>query len=155
CKGESRLAIVPSADAHRGILPCPRTRPAAGSSGLQAACNNAGTSTYTVNINAAVRPFLDLYPLPNGADFGDGTAQLFSNPKRPVEGDYTTGRVDHNFSNSDFFFVRYPFDRGVLSSPTQFPALAGDSQTKNQYVTLGETRIFSPRVLNTTRLGFN
>jgi len=154
-KGESRLAIVPSADAHRGILPCPRTRPAAGFTGLQAACNNAGTSTYTVNVNPSVRSFLDLYPFPNGSDFGDGTAQLFSNPKRPVDEDYTTGRVDHNFSNNDSFFVRYTFDRAVLSSPTQYPTLAVDSQTKNQYVTLGETRIFSPRVLNTTRLGFN
>src|SRR5262245_33621829 len=82
-RGESRLAVVPSADVHRGILPCPRVTPAAGFTGSQAPCNNAGTSTYTVNINPAVRPFLDLYPVPNGADFGDGTGQLFSNPKRP------------------------------------------------------------------------
>src|SRR5712691_11540828 len=35
-KGESRVAIVPSADAHRGILPCPGTRPAGGYTGSQA-----------------------------------------------------------------------------------------------------------------------
>src|SRR5437867_1697849 len=154
-KGESRLAVVPSADAHRGILPCPQTRPAAGFTGLQAPCNNAGTSTYTLNISPTVRPFLDLYPLPNGGDFGDGTAQLFSNPKRPVDEDYTTGRVDHNFSNSDSFFVRYTFSQAVLTNPTQYPTLTVDALTKSQYVTLGETRIFSPRVLNTARLGFN
>ncbi|PYS37820.1 MAG: hypothetical protein DMG14_19960 [Acidobacteria bacterium] len=154
-KGESRVAVVPNANAHQGILPCPRTRPAAGFTGSQAPCNSAGTSTYTANINPAVKPFLDLYPLPNGADFGDGTAQLFSNPKRPVDEDYTTGRVDHNFSNADSFFVRYTFDRAVQASPTQYPNVAVDAQTKNQYVTLSETRIFSPRVLNTARLGFN
>src|SRR5881396_68299 len=148
-KGESRLAVVPNADAHRGILPCPRTSPAGGFTGFQAPCNNAGTSTYTVPISAAVRPFLDLFPLPNGNDFGDGTAQLFSNPKQPVDEHYTTGRVDHNFSNSDSFFVRYTFSQAVLTNPTQYPTLTVDALTKSQYVTLGETRIFSPRVLNT------
>src|SRR5437867_8042883 len=154
-KGESRLAFVPNADAHRGILPCPRTSPAGGFTGSQASCNTPGTSTYAVNVSPAVRPFLDLFPLPNGADFGDGTARLFSNPKRPVDEDYTTGRVDHNFSNSDSFFVRYTFSRAVLNNPTQYPTLTVDALTKSQYVTLGETRIFSPRVLNTARLGFN
>src|SRR6059036_1787393 len=153
-KGLSRLAVVPNVDAHRGILPCP-ARPAAGYTGSQAPCNNAGTSIYTVNVNPSVRPFLDLYPLPNGADFGDGTAQLFSNPKQPIDEHYATGRVDHNFSNSDSFFVRYTFSQAVLNNPTQYPTLTVDALTKSQYVTLGETRIFSPRVLNTARLGFN
>src|SRR5881628_3476470 len=112
-KGESRLAFVPNADAHRGILPCPRTSPAGGFTGSRAPCNDPGTPTYAVNVSPAVRPFLDLFPLPNGADFGDGTARLFSNPKRPVDEDYTTGRVDHNFSNADSFFVRYTFDRAI------------------------------------------
>jgi len=154
-KGESRLAFVPNADAHRGILPCPRTSPAGGFTGSQASCNTPGTSTYAVNVSPAVRPFLDLFPLPNGADFGDGTARLFSNPKRPVDEDYTTGRVDHNFSNADSFFVRYTFDRAIQSTPTQYPTLAVDSLTRSQWITLSETRIFSPRVLNTARLGFN
>src|SRR3989441_1604966 len=154
-KGESRLAFVPNADAHRGILPCPRTSPAGGFTGSQVPCNTPGTSTYAVTISPAVRPFLDLFPLPNGADFGDGTARLFSNPKRPVDEDYTTGRVDHNFSNADSFFVRYTFDRAIQSTPTQYPTLAVDSLTRSQWITLSETRIFSPRVLNTARLGFN
>src|SRR5881396_2701571 len=154
-KGESRLAIVPNADAHRGILPCPRVRPPAGFTGSRAPCNDPGTPTYAVSIDPAVKPFLDLYPLPTGADFGDGTGQLFSNPKRPVDEDYTTGRVDHNFSTADSFFVRYTFDRAVQATPTQYPTLAVDSLTRSQYVTLSETRIFSPRVLNTVRLGFN
>src|SRR2546429_656674 len=135
-KGESRVAVVPNADVHRGILPCPRVRPAAGFTGSQAPCNSADAPAYTVNISPSVRPFLDLYPLPNGADFGDGTAQLFSNPKRPIDEDYTMGRVDHNFSNADSFFVRYTFDRAVQASPTQYPNVAVDAQTKNQYVTL-------------------
>src|SRR6266516_2041506 len=154
-KGESRLAFVPNADAHRGILPCPRTSPAGGFTGSQVPCNTPGTSTYSVNISPSVKPYLDLYPLPNGADFGDGSARLFSNPKRPVDEDYTTGRVDHNFSNADSFFVRYTFDPAVQSTPTQYPTLAVDSLTRSQWITLSETRICSPRVLNTARLGFN
>src|SRR5213594_2446606 len=150
-KGESRLAFVPNAAAHQGILPCPQMIPAGGFSESQTPCNTPGTSTYAVNVSPAVRPFLDLFPLPNGADFGDGTARLFSNPKRPVDEDYTTGRVDHNFSNADSFFVRYTFERAIQSTPTQYPTLATDALTRSQYVTLSETRIFSPRVLNTVR----
>ncbi len=146
-KGLARVAIVPNADAHRGILPCPRVRPTAGFTGSQAPCDNADTSTYMVNVNPSVRPFLDLYPLPNGADFGDGTAQLFSNPKQPIDEDYTAGRVDHNFSNSDSFFARYTFDRAILNNPTQYPTLTVDALTKSQYVTLaarGRSRDFKP-----------
>src|SRR5439155_21296830 len=144
-----------SPDANRWIITCPRVRHPPGFHGSQAPRNPAATSTYTVPITPSVKPFLDLYPLPNGADFGDGTAQLFSNPKRPVDEDYTMGRVDHNFSDSDSFFVRYTFSRANLTSPTQYPTLATDSVTRSQYVTLSETKIFSPRVLNVVRLGFN
>src|SRR5262249_9061272 len=112
-KGESRVAIVPNANAHRGILPCPRTSPAGGFTGSQAPCNTPGTSNFAVNISPAVRPFLDLYPSPNGADFGDGSAQLFSKPKQPIAEYYTTGRVDHNFANADSFFVRSTFARSI------------------------------------------
>jgi hypothetical protein len=154
-KGLSNVAVIPNAGAHRGILPCPRVTPAAGFTGSQVPCNNAGTSTYSVNVNPSVSPFLDLYPLPNGADFGDGTAQLFSNSKQPIDEHYTSGRVDHNFSNSDSFFVRYTFSQANKSNPAQYPTLAVDSFTRSQYVTVGETKIFSPRVLNTARLGFN
>src|SRR3989454_953640 len=147
-KGESRVAFVPNADAHRGILPCPRIIPAGGFTGSQVPCNTPGTSTYSVNISPSVKPYLDLYPLPNGADFGDGTARVCGDTGRPVDEDYTTGRMDHNFSNADSFFVRYTFDRAVQASPTQYTNVALDAQTKNQYVTLLETRIFSPLVIN-------
>src|SRR5262249_32106210 len=51
--------------------------------------------------------------------------------------------------------VRYTFSQANKTNPAQYPTLAVDSFTRSQYVTLGETKIFSPRVLNTARLGFN
>src|SRR5256712_7194704 len=48
-KGESRLAFVPNTDAHRGILPCPRTSPAGGFTCSPASCHTPGTVTYPVN----------------------------------------------------------------------------------------------------------
>ena len=48
--------IVPNADARRGFLP-----------------NAAGVLEF-VGVAPVVAPFLDLWPLPNGRDFGDGTA---------------------------------------------------------------------------------
>src|SRR2546425_1702294 len=55
-KGESRLAVVPSAHAHRGILPCPVVRPPAGLTRFPAPFHNSGITTYNVAINPSVRP---------------------------------------------------------------------------------------------------
>src|SRR6266852_2711157 len=135
--GLSSAAIVPNAAAHAGLLPNP-------SGGLR-----------TVGVDSRVKPFLDLYPLPNGPDLGDGTAQFFSNPNQPTREDYAAVRVDHKFSDSDFLFVRYTLDDSTRDQPSTYPTINVDSVVRGQYVTLGEDRIFSPRLLNAFRLGFN
>jgi len=148
-KGVSNLAIVPSADAHLGILPLSPT-----------ACQTAGGAarsdgTCQLTINPSVRPFLDLYPLPNGNSFPNGSAQLFSSPTRPVRTDYFMVRGDHKFSDSDFLFGRHTFDDSTLSSPDAYPTITVDAITRGQYATVEYKRIISPRVLNAARVGFN
>ena len=62
-------------------------------------------------------------------------------------------KLDHNFSDSDSFFVRYTFDDAEVDNQgvnfTTFHA------TRNQYLTLEEKHIFSPNLLNVARIGYN
>ncbi|MGH9783094.1 MAG: hypothetical protein ACRD88_02820, partial [Terriglobia bacterium] len=100
-----------------------------------------------VGVDPRVKPFLDLYDLPNGRLFTDGTGEFINSPKRPIREDYTMVRLDHQFSDSDFLFGRYNFDDAKLSDPDEYSSFSVDSVTRAQYVTIGEKKIFSPTVL--------
>jgi carboxypeptidase family protein/TonB-dependent receptor-like protein len=136
--GLSNSAIVPNAAAHAGTLPDPATG-----------------QLRTVAVDPSVKPFLDLYPLPNGKDLGDGTAQFFSSPSKPTREDYTTVRLDHKFSDSDFFFARYTFDDSNVAEPTAYPSISINHITRAQNAAVEEKRIFSPQLLNAARVGFS
>ena len=145
--GVSNVAIVPDANAHNGLLPCGVVTPAPDP------CPSSGLVDVGVAPNAA--PRLALYPLPNGSVLGDGTAELFSSPTRPVRQDYFAVRVDHKISDSDFFYARYNFDDTSLTDPSAYPTINTDSVTRSQYVTADYQRIISPTFLNEVRAGLS
>src|SRR2546426_511283 len=67
-------------------------------------CANADcTQTEQVDINPKVKPFITLYPIPNGPVNGNSGKFLFS-PKRDGQERYVTGKIDHSFSGSTTFF---------------------------------------------------
>jgi len=101
-----------------------------------------------------VKPYVDLYPLPNGQDLGDGTAFYIRSASDSATDNFFTMRVDHQFSAKDSIFARYTFDNSNVDQATQVIQNEVTSG-RNQYVTIGEDHIFSPRVLNTFRFGFN
>jgi hypothetical protein len=71
-----------------------------------------------INVNSAIRPFLDtLLPLPNGRDLGGGVAQYLFTAPQPTNEYFTQGRIDHRFSANDSLFVRYTFDNGSVDRP--------------------------------------
>src|SRR5713101_7974402 len=63
--GTTLTAIVPTSLAKQGILP-----------------------TATVRVNPIVQPFVNLYPDPNGKDFGDGSAEYVSSPTTTTNENY-------------------------------------------------------------------
>lgn len=137
--GLSHVTVVPNADAHRGCLP-DRSRPG------QLRC---------VQIDPRAKPYLDLFPLPNGRDHGDGSADLHSNPARPIREDNFTVRIDHQFSDQDSFFARYTFDDADVFVPEKIPIFGTGLQSRYQYWTIEEKKIFSGSTLNLFRFGFN
>src|SRR5882762_7980427 len=85
----TRLARLPNAAAHNGVLP-----------------------TGTVAINSLVKPYLDLlYPIPDGRDFGDGTAELRHTAVDPTHENFFVGKIDWQLGDNDSMFVRVSSDR--------------------------------------------
>jgi hypothetical protein len=106
------------------------------------------------------RNILRLYPLPN---LNDGLANNYIHlPVRSTNAHSGDARVDHQFSSSDFSFVRYSVSNFDLKEPSFLPtpAVGGgpgvpgpNQQTVHQGV-VSHNHIFSARILNETRLGF-
>src|SRR5436309_4022827 len=107
---------------------------------------------------SAVRPYVDAFwPLPNGpvVDPVKGIAEYNYTAFRSADEDYFTARVDHQLSSKDSIFGRYTFDDGRNRTPTGAGIFWTKERSRNQFVTLETTHIFSPRLLNSVRFGLN
>lgn len=107
------------------------------------ACRFDGDPT----IAAVTKPLLALYPLPNLP--GNRVTFPFT---QPTDEHFAQGRVDWTISNTDTAFARYTLDDTTQVRPLGFPGFITDRYSKNQYVTVSETHVFSPNVLNTFRV---
>ena len=146
--------VFPNEAAHKGLLPRFRGRCQPDQTGNRAQVDPA-TGLCNIGVHPAIRPYLDLYPIAKGPDFGDGTAQFPFPAPGPLNENYYLVKVDHQISDTDSFFIRYTFDwSDRLRWRTQY-LYAGDSIARNQYVTLEEKHIFSPNLLNELRFAFN
>jgi hypothetical protein len=108
-----------------------------------------------VGLSAAVTPYLELWPLPNGPSLGDGTARFFSNPEQVIREDFFTVRYDHNFSPNDSLHSVYTFDDGVSDTPSGTLTTSTNFATRSQVLSVESTHIFSPTLLNTARFGYS
>ncbi len=100
-----------------------------------------------------VKPYMDSYPLPNNPDRADGTAQFADTTTQPTNENFWTVRVDHRFSDKDSLFGRFNKEDSDRATPSM-NALDVLS-TGNRFMTLEETHILSPALLNRTLLSFN
>jgi len=132
-KGISTVSIVPDNNARLGILP--------------------GQAAITVD--ARSKPIIDLFPAPNGKNFGDGTAEFTGTTNRISNDDFLTVRIDHNFSNSHSFFGRYLYDDSDQILPRNFPEFPNLAVNTKQVVTLEDRIIISAAIVNEARFGFN
>lgn len=131
--GDSLVEAVPDANAHRGILP----------NGTQVA------------VAPSIRPYLDLYPLPNGPDLGDGKAQLFTPTDRIINEDFFVARGDYYLTPNQTIFGRFQFDNGSDDVPTSLGISHTAIISHTRYATLQYERIWSPTLLSSTRGAFN
>ncbi len=129
--GSSQVATVPSESVHRGIV-----------NGQQ------------FSISPETKPFLDLYPLPNGTIRGD-TGLLFSPSTEVLDENYFVTRVDYYLTPNQTLFSRFTYDQGSDSLPDVIPLSNQLIFTHSRFATAQYERIISPRLLSTTRAAYN
>jgi len=110
---------------------------------------------------ASIQPLLALWPSANGPELlnADGTpsgiAEAFSNPVQHIREDFGTARLDQNFSQNDSLAAVYTVDDSAAHSPTNNPLTFVDVTLREQVLSLNETHIFSPSLLNRATFGFS
>ena len=127
------------------------TRPA-GSLGPcpQLGSNPSGPNTNSVTISPVTAPLLALLPNPNLPN-----NQLTFPFNQPTGENYGQGRMDWTISNSDTLFGRHTQDETTQVVPLGYPGFVTDRYSKNQYITVSESHVFSPNLLNTFRFSFS
>src|SRR5258706_4902941 len=105
----------------------------------------------------SVQPLLNLLPTPPaGAPDFSGIAEVFSSPLQTIREDFGTARVDHIFSQRDTFGGIYTIDDGQDFTPTPLDPFSSDVMTlRGQVLSLEETHVFSPALVNSARVGFS
>ena len=113
------------------------------------------------NAVQAVQPFLNAYPLPNGADNpATGVAQFNASYSNPASLDAYSLRIDRRLGDRWTLFGRYNY------SPSEFVARGGSTQASplsdvqptritTQTATLGATRTVSPVASNDLRFNYS
>jgi hypothetical protein len=133
--GVTSVSTVPDAAARTGHLP-----------------------SATVTVDPNVVPFLNLYPLPNGADHGDGTATYTTSATNPINSDLGVGRIDWSPRQSDSIFGRVYIDQSNATSPfasVPVPGFPASIRHNFFFVTLGESHTFTPNLVNSFSFAYN
>ncbi len=130
--GRTVRSATPTAEARQGILP-----------------------TRTVAVAAEVKPYLALYPLPNGRDFGDGTGEAIASTLTRTREDFVTGKLDEIFSERWRLASRYTMDATRYSYPDPYRIWEFNSNSRHQFLHTETQYVESPTIIHTLRAGFS
>ena len=113
------------------------------------------------NAVASVQPLLALWPVANGPELltstgaASGIAEAFSNPLQQIREDFATVRFDQVVSRNDSLAAVYTVDDSGAHSPTNNPISFANVFLREQVVSLSDTHIFSPSMVNRVTFGFS
>jgi hypothetical protein len=106
------------------------------------------------DIVASVRPYLDLYPLPNGTETG-AVGTYSTQVTEPTRENYFVGKIDHSAGASNSFSLRYSWDKASVVVPLQLPLFSVDTNTKAQFIVGEHKWIITPALLNVVKVAWN
>ncbi len=140
--GISDVTLVPDDNARAGLLP------------------DAKGNLKPVTVSPISRALLNLWPVQNGPEvlsngLPTGIARAFSTAPQHIREDFGTTRVDLNLTPRDLLFGVYTIDDSIAHTPGQDPLTLVDESLREQVLSLQEQHVFSPRLLNTARVGFS
>jgi outer membrane receptor protein involved in Fe transport len=105
-------------------------------------------------VDPRVRPYLNLYPIPNDISLGRGVGRNFDSQFLPSDENFFTVRIDHKLGERDSLFGRYTFDDATSVGEGETFLFSTTEKSRQQYLTLTGTHIFSLQVLDAYRFGF-
>ena len=136
--GLSSVGLVPDNNARQGLLP-----------------NAQGVPTPVANLKPGMLPFARYFwPEPNGEVLGGGVAKSYTNPVQKVREDFGLIRTDYNWSASDSFSANYMIQDGENDVPAADSNFVTILPPRSQLISLQETHVFSPALLNVATFGF-
>ena len=154
-QGVSTQSTVLSSNARTGLVTCT-------GNGKQP-CDTPGTATpaptgsaglQQLAVNAAVPPYLALFPLPNGTVTGN-TGQFNFVSATVNNENFATLHMDHTFTEKDSLHGTLVYDTGTLDSADGTNTLYDEAASRRTTASLEEAHIFTPRFTNSFRLGYN
>jgi outer membrane receptor protein involved in Fe transport len=159
-QGVSLQSTVLSPNARTGLVTC--TQAAAGSMQNSKCLSSVGgtiappgtNGVQQLTINSAVPPFLALFPTPNGPITGN-TGQFNFNTTQVSNEDFSTIHMDHNISQSDSLHGTLLYDTAALDSADSTDTLYDEAISRRTTASLEEVHIFTARLANSFRLGYN
>jgi hypothetical protein len=110
--------------------------------------------------SAAMQPFLNAYPVPNGAELGFGLAQFNASYSNPSSLDAYSVRIDHIINSKLSLFARYnysPSDLDQRGAPFTSTALSTrdlDDSAVDTF-TVGLTQLIKPAISNEVRANYS
>lgn len=142
--GTTSFATVPTVAAKQGLVPD-------GKGGIN-----------VIQVSPLIKPFLQLYPDPNGRIFKDPATgqdskfgEFTSAPSAVTRDDYFMGRVDHQLTRATNIFGRYSFDDDATNAPDTVGTFLSTNHARRQYLTLQGNTVFTPTLLNAFRAAIN
>lgn len=118
---------------------------------------NLAPGQATVCVDNTVEKFInEMDPLPTaGANLSGNIALRTFDAQEPVTDNFFTFRSDFNISSKDTFHVSYYQDHSGWEKPNALNTSIGGFQVPHAAISLEETHIFTPNLINTIRAGYN
>ncbi|HSW50795.1 MAG TPA: carboxypeptidase regulatory-like domain-containing protein, partial [Bryobacteraceae bacterium] len=107
-----------------------------------------------VAVSPLVKPYLALYPLPNGKDYGDGAGEFVSSAASRNSEHYGVARGDFLVSRRLRTSVRFSGDSGTGESPDPFLVWAMQSDSRFAFLQSETHFVQSPETLHAFRFGW-
>jgi outer membrane receptor protein involved in Fe transport len=100
------------------------------------------------------RPYLLLYPEPNGRETG-ATGIYSVQSVAPTHENYALGKIDQTLTRNQGLSVRYSWDRAQVDQDQPIPFWTTDTRTRTQSVVGEHKWIVTPRLLNVGKIAWN
>ena len=164
-QGTTLQSVVLSPTAAAGFLACTGTGTLASCKATPGGTVTAGSGAQgyqTTAINAAVLPYIPLFQpyltFPAGLVPQSGNSNTttfkFQSAGKSNE-DISTLHLDHNFSQNDSLHGTLLYDTASLDSADQTDTLYDEAISRRTTASLEEVHIFTQRLANSFRLGYN